>query len=157
VAARIHSHGAWGRQLGGGGGAVVAAVAGRARACDGDDGAGRLDHLADDVVAGVSDEQIAAAVHHYAGWGRELGGGGRAVVASVAGHACAREAREDRPRVVDAQGKGAADGGAGGVLHRQVDVGERAGGGRGAGEGDGRPGDGWGQAGRQVGLGDDGE
>ena len=49
-------------QLGGGRGPVVAAVTGGAVAGDGDDVAGRLDHLADHVVVRVGDEQVARGV-----------------------------------------------------------------------------------------------
>ena len=57
-------------QLGGGGGSVVAAVTGGAVAGDGDDVAGRLDHLADHVVACVGDEQVAHGVDGDAVWAR---------------------------------------------------------------------------------------
>ena len=49
-------------QLGGGRGSAVAAVTGGAVAGDGDDVAGRLDHLADRVVVRVGDEQVARGV-----------------------------------------------------------------------------------------------
>ena len=52
----------WDVQLGVGGESVVATVTGGAVAGDGDDVAGRLDHLADPVVARVGDEQVARGV-----------------------------------------------------------------------------------------------
>ena len=76
-------------QLGGGRGPVVAAVTGGAVAGDGDDVAGRLDHLADHVVATVGDEQVARGVDGEAAGAVQLGGGRGSVVAAVTGGAVA--------------------------------------------------------------------
>ena len=76
-------------QLGGGRGPVVAAVTGGAVAGDGDDVAGRLDHLADHVVASVGDEQVARGVDGEAAGAVQLGGGRGPVVAAVTGGAVA--------------------------------------------------------------------
>ena len=76
-------------QLGGGRGSVVAAVTGGAVAGDGDDVAGRLDHLADHVVADVGDEQVARGVDGDADGVVQLGGGRGPVVAAVTGGAVA--------------------------------------------------------------------
>src|SRR5262249_10108695 len=73
---------------------LVRAVAGGAGAGDGDNGAGRMHPLADGVVAGVRDEHVAAAVHGHAGRIRQLGRGGGATVAAVAGGAGAGHGRD---------------------------------------------------------------
>ena len=70
-------------QLGVGRGSVVAAVTGGTVAGDGDDVAGRLDHLADHVVVRVGDEQVARGVDGDADGVAQLGGGGGSVVAAV--------------------------------------------------------------------------
>ena len=70
-----------------GGGTVVAAVAGGAGAGDGDDVAGRLDHVANDVVARVGDVEVAGGVQAQALGGVELGVGRGSAVAAVAGGA----------------------------------------------------------------------
>ena len=70
-------------QLGGGRGPVVAAVTEGTVAGDGDDVAGRLDDLADHVVARVGDEQVARGVDGDTGGEAQLGVGGGSVVAAV--------------------------------------------------------------------------
>src|SRR5262249_11922936 len=78
-----------GKQLGGGRGAAVAGESGRAIAGERSDDAGRLDDLADAIVGGVGDVDVAAGVHgHSVGVGQPGGGCGAAVaggaVAAVA-------------------------------------------------------------------------
>src|SRR5208282_4767428 len=84
VAAGVHRHAIGVVEFGGGGGAVVAAVARGAVARDGGDHPCAGVHLADAVVLGVGDEDVAAGVHRHAIGVVEFGGGGGAVVAAVA-------------------------------------------------------------------------
>ena len=88
-------------QLGGGRGPVVAAVTGGAVAGDGDDVAGRLDHLADHVVVRVGDEQVARGVDGDAGGVVQLGGGRGPVVAAVTGGAVAGDGDDVAGRLDD--------------------------------------------------------
>ena len=71
-------------ELGVGGLPAIAGVALGAVAGDRHDRAGRLHHLADLLVVGVGDEQVAGPVDGHAVGAVELGGGGRAAVAGVA-------------------------------------------------------------------------
>ena len=71
-------------QFGGGGRAVVAAVARGAVAGDGGDHAGGEIHFADPVVSSVGDEEVAGGVHRDTCGIVQFGGGGRAVIAAVA-------------------------------------------------------------------------
>ena len=70
-------------------GPLSPAVTGFAVAGDGDDVAGRLDHLADHVVAGVGEEHVAGGVDGEAAGAVQLGGGRGPVVAAVTGGAVA--------------------------------------------------------------------
>src|SRR5208282_882083 len=105
-------------QFGGGRGAVVAAVTGFAVACDGDDVAGRLDHLADHVIVKVGDEQVARGVDGHATGIVQLGGGGGSLVARVTGCAVAGGGH-DRARDARGEVRGAAVGGRDGVRARR--------------------------------------
>ncbi len=58
----VYGEASWAVQLGGGGGAAVTDVTGRAIARDGDDFASRGDYLANHVVIRVGDEQVAYGV-----------------------------------------------------------------------------------------------
>src|SRR5262249_2370057 len=74
-------------QHGRGGPEVVAVLSRRAGAGDGEDGAGRLDVLADAVIALVGEEDVPAAVHGPGERVVQHGGGRRPAVAAVAGGA----------------------------------------------------------------------
>src|SRR5262249_4968092 len=81
-------------QLGRRGRSAVAAVAGRAGAGDGEDVAGRLHDLADAIIAGVGDVDVAAAVHGHAVRAIQHGGRGGAAVATAAGRAGAGDGED---------------------------------------------------------------
>src|SRR5439155_1535808 len=83
VARRVHRHFVGVVERGGGGRATIAAETRGAVARDGDDVAGGLDHLADAVVAGVGEEQVARRVQRHARGVVDRGGGGRAIVSAV--------------------------------------------------------------------------
>jgi len=73
-----------------GGQSAVSSVALAPIAGDGGDGSARRHH-ADDVIAGVGDQQVAARVESDRGRGGERGRGGRAVIAAAPGLAGAGE------------------------------------------------------------------
>ena len=66
VARRVQRHARGTIEVGPGGRSTVAAVTQGAVARDRDDIAARLDHLADDVVALVGDEDVARRIHRHA-------------------------------------------------------------------------------------------
>ena len=75
-------------ELGGGGGIVVSRKTGYAIAGDGGDDPRRID-LADAMISGVGDVEIAGAVGEDGGRRVELGGGGGVVVSRKTGYAIA--------------------------------------------------------------------
>lgn len=83
VAAAIHRHAIWVVELGAGSEAAVAAVADCTIAGDSGDGTAAI-HLADAVVEGVGDIEVAAVVHGHARRSIQLGAGGGAAVATIA-------------------------------------------------------------------------
>src|SRR5262249_23179373 len=85
VAAGVHGDAERVIELGGGGRPAVPAEAASAVAGDGDDHAGRFHHLADAVVVGVGDVEVAVGVHGPPVWAAEVRRGGRDVVAVVGG------------------------------------------------------------------------
>src|SRR5262249_20669670 len=128
VAAAIDGHPGGVVQHGGGRGTAVAGVAGDTVTGDGDDLAGRFDHLADAAVGRIGDVDVAGAIHGDVRRPRQLGGGRDLAVAVVAGGAVAGQGDDAAGRCDDrGNGVGAADAGAGGVLDGQLDVVERAG------------------------------
>ena len=88
-------------KLGGGGRAAVAAIAAASVAGDGGDDARAGVDLADAVVAGVGDEQVAAGVHRNADGIVQLGGGGRPAVAAIARSSVAGDGGDDARGGVD--------------------------------------------------------
>ncbi len=88
VARRINGDAEW-AQFGVRRRSAVAAVAGRAVAGDGEDVAGRLDHLADSVVAVVGNKYVAHGVNGNAVVKIQLGVSRGSVVAAVTGDAVA--------------------------------------------------------------------
>src|SRR5262249_19902131 len=116
VACAVQRHSVREVQLGRAGLAAVPGEAGDAGAGDGDDVAGRLDDLADAVVALVGEEDVAAAVHRHPVRGVQRGGGRCDVVAVVPLAAVAGDRDDVGGRLGDGEGIGAADRGADGVL-----------------------------------------
>ena len=86
-------------QLGGGGRTVIAEVGAVAPpAGDGGDRAGGVIHLADPIVGSVGDEDVPGGVRRDTLGPVQLGGGGRTVIAGVAGGSIAGNGGNDRIR-----------------------------------------------------------
>jgi hypothetical protein len=89
----------WQIECGAGGGPAVAAEARGAVAGNGADGARRR-HLADDVVAEIGDEDVAAGIDRHPGGDIELGAGGGPAVAAEAGGPVTGEGADGRRQQV---------------------------------------------------------
>ena len=96
IAGCIQRNAEWGRYLSAGGGAAVAAVAGRAVTGNSADGSAGI-HLADTAIHGVGNVEIAERVQRHSAGKIELRAGGRDAVAVVAIDAVTCYAR-DVPR-----------------------------------------------------------